>query len=139
MYAGSEVQYACKLWLIPVITSILLTFYVGLISLNPRFSNTLGGTPMVVSGPRFMIAENDTITCSFNRRRVNGIYVDSERALCISPRLTPSGTYPFEITVTGSNEFFGSTNFINCKLTCLYIIPCVGFNLLFLCRSIFPR
>ena len=95
--------------------TLLLFLWIGLISLDPQFSSTLGGTPIVVSGPRFRIEEDDQIVCSFNRETVTGIFVAPERALCVSPPLTQAGRMPFEIEVTGSTEFFGRTTFVNCK------------------------
>ena len=88
---------------------------IGLISLDPRFTSTLGGSPIVVSGPNFNISEDDQIVCLFNRVQVPGIYVDSKRALCVSPPLIQTGRMPFEIEVMGTNEFSGRTNFANSK------------------------
>ena len=88
---------------------------IGLISLDPQFTSTLGGSPIVVSGPRFNISEDDQIVCTFNTEQVPGIYVDSERALCVSPPLTQTGRMPFKIEVMGANGFFGQTNFANSK------------------------
>ena len=88
---------------------------IGLISLDPQFTSTLGGSPIVVSGPRLNISEDDQIVCTFNTVQVPGIYVDSERVLCVSPPLTQTGRMPFEIEVMGANGFFGQTNFENSK------------------------
>ena len=88
---------------------------IGLISLDPQFTSTLGGSPIVVSGPNFNITEDDQIICSFNTVQVPGIYVDSERALCVSPPLVQTGKMAFEIEVMGANGFFGQTNFANSK------------------------
>ena len=74
----------------------------------------LGGEPVVVSGPFFQIDEDDDIVCVFDGIEVNGIFVDSERALCVSPALSHTGRVPFQLNVTGITQFIGKSTFTSC-------------------------
>ena len=77
----------------------------------------IGGAPIVVSIPHFLIQEDDQITCEFNSVRVDGIYINPGQALCVSPPLSESGRVLFQITVTGrGSDFLGQSIFTSCKL-----------------------
>ena len=59
----------------------------------------------MVSGSEFEVKEDDDILCIFDDVRVKGVYVDKEKALCISPLLSRTGRLPFQILVnTFSSE-----------------------------------
>lgn len=74
---------------------------------------------MLVSGPCFK--EDDQISCVFDGIMVEGIYLNKDTSLCISPRLPFTGRFPFRISITTTNgtiRFQGDSVFFSCKFIC---------------------
>ena len=92
-----------------------LNFIPGAINLDPPYGNVLGGTGVMVSGTQFLIREDDGILCIFDGIEVRGVYVDEQKALCISPLLSQTGRLPFQIIVNGSTSFSAESIFTSCK------------------------
>ena len=69
----------------------------------------------MVSGTQFMIQEDDDILCIFDGVGVRGVYVDEQKALCISPLLSQTGRLLFQILVNGSTSFSSEAIFTSCK------------------------
>ena len=57
--------------------------------ISPWYGNIMGGVPIIVSGPSFK--EVDQINLQFDDVVVDCIYVNSIRALCVSPFLSKTG------------------------------------------------
>ncbi|XP_022920575.2 protein mesh isoform X1 [Onthophagus taurus] len=69
----------------------------------PESGNMLGGTVVNITGPCFR--PRDKIRCKFDiADEVFGIVVDTNRAICVQPRLTVQGYVRFEIAI--NNEVF---------------------------------
>ena len=107
---GSSGILRCIFTFIPI--SLLTT---GIITLNPRYGNVLGGSSILVSGPYFTVQEEDNITCLFNDTAVDGIFVNNQQVLCVSPTLSQTGRVPFQLLVTGGTEFIGRSVFVSGK------------------------
>ena len=75
----------------------------------------LGGSSILVSGPYFTVQEEDNITCLFNDTAVDGIFVNNQQVLCVSPTLSQTGRVPFQLLVTGGTEFIGRSVFVSGK------------------------
>ena len=88
----------------------------GIITLNPCHGNVLGGSPIVVSGPYFTVQEADQITCLFNGTAVDGIFVNNQQVLCVSPTLSQTGRVPFQLFVRGNTTFYGESVFVSGRL-----------------------
>ena len=90
----------------------------GAIQLSPHYGNQLGGAPIMVSGTDVKFGEGDDITCIFDDQEVKGVYVNEERALCVSPQLSQTGTVLFQLQIVqeepGSFFFRGEANYISC-------------------------
>ena len=87
-----------------------------MLALSPRGGHFLGGTVVQVSGPCFF--ESDNITCVFDGQEIEGVFVNTMVALCLSPPLRTTGGLPFQLVVRsaggsirsqGTAEFFSST------------------------------
>ena len=76
----------------------------------------LGGSPIVVSGPYFTVQEADQITCLFNGTAVDGIFVNNQQVLCVSPTLSQTGRVPFQLFVRGNTTFYGESVFVSGRL-----------------------
>ena len=71
---------------------------------------------MQISGPCF--DESDNITCVFDGQDVEGVFVNTLIALCISPPLMTIGEVQFQLVVRdtdGSIRSQGSAEFISRK------------------------
>ncbi|GJQ65539.1 hypothetical protein Trydic_g7640 [Trypoxylus dichotomus] len=69
----------------------------------PESGNMLGGTIVNITGPCFL--RTDKVQCKFDvEPEVVGIVVDSNRAICVQPRLSVEGYVRFEIAI--NNEKF---------------------------------
>ena len=97
----------------------------GIIILNPRYGNMLGGASILVSGPYFAVQEEDQITCLFNDTAVDGIFVNNQQVLCVSPALSQTGRVPFQLLVTGGTEFIGRSIFVSGKFRSV-VVSCVN-------------
>lgn len=106
----------------PIPISLLTT---GIITLNPRYGNMLGGSSILVSGPYFTVQEEDQITCLFNDTEVDGIFVNNQQVLCVSPTLSQTGRVPFQLLVTGETEFIGQSVFVSGKFRSV-VVSCVN-------------
>ena len=94
------------------------SFASGIIRLSPSYGNQLGGTPVMVSGTDVVFRERDDITCVFSDQRVEGVYINQEQALCVSPELSETGTIPFQLMIeddSGSVPYIGEASYISCK------------------------
>ena len=76
----------------------------------------LGGSPIVVSGPYFTVQEADQITCLFNDTAVDGIFINNQQVLCVSPTLSQTGRVPFQLFVRGNTMFYGESVFVSGRL-----------------------
>ena len=85
----------------------------GIITLSPDYGNMLGGSSILVSGPSFTVQEGDTIKCMFDDTAVDGIFVNNQQVLCVSPLLSQTGRMPFRLLVTGGTEFVGLSVFVS--------------------------
>ena len=64
----------------------------------PESGNMLGGTVVNITGPCFK--PTDQIICKFDTEpEVYGVYVSSNRAICIQPPLKVEGYIKFEIAI----------------------------------------
>lgn len=75
----------------------------------------LGGSSVLVSGPRFTVQEEDNITCMFDDTAVNGIFISNQQVLCVSPPLSNTGRVPFRLLMAGETEFVGQSVFVSRK------------------------
>ena len=71
----------------------------------------LGGT--VVTGDDLVVNQRDAIVCLFDRIEVRGIYINSQKVLCVSPLLERTGKLQFMLNISGSNR--GESVFTSCK------------------------
>ena len=85
----------------------------SVITLSPRYGNMLGGEAILVSGP--CVDEADNITCVFDDVATMGIFFTEQQSLCVSPILSRTGRLPFQIIVSGINEFRGNSVFYSGK------------------------
>ncbi|XP_065911625.1 protein mesh-like isoform X3 [Dysidea avara] len=76
------------------------------ISLYPRYGSVLGGTPVQVFGPCFDGYADAPITCYFDNIEVEGIFVNENYILCISPPLQDLGSVAFTIRLNGVSVEF---------------------------------
>ena len=93
----------------------LLTFakHAGIIKLSPSYGNMLGGSPIVLSGPYFTVQEEDQIACLFDNTTVDGIFINKQQVLCVSPPLSQSGRVQFQLFVRGNTSFYGESTFVS--------------------------
>ena len=88
-----------------------------ILEIAPRSGHVLGGTAVLISGP--CLEDTDNITCVFDGVEVEGLFVSSMVALCVSPPLTEIGRRPLQLIVrdagNGSIRSQGSTEFFSCK------------------------
>ena len=89
------------------------------ISLYPRYGSVLGGTPVQVFGPCFDGYADAPITCYFDNIEVEGIFVNENYILCISPPLQDLGSVAFTIRLNGVSVEFKEVVFYSC--TYMYI------------------
>lgn len=86
------------------------------VRIAPQAGNQQGGTPVLVSGPCF--EEDERISCIFDGIVVEGIYLNQDTTLCISPQLPSTGRFPFRISIAATNgtiRFQGDSVFFSCK------------------------
>ena len=80
---------------------------------------------MLIRGP--CLEESDDITCVFDGIEVEGLFVSTMLALCVSPPLTEIGRRPLQLSVrdavNGSIRSQGSTEFISCKYNSCVATP----------------
>lgn len=68
----------------------------------PEYGNMLGGTIVNITGPCF--EKNIRVVCHFDTTDVLGIFVDTNRVICVQPYLNSQGYIRFEISV-GTQRF----------------------------------
>ena len=78
----------------------------GELTLSPRYGSELGGTPVVVSGVKITVGENDNVTCIFDSIETQGLATKTGQVLCVSPELTRTGRLTFELRVKGEQSSF---------------------------------
>ena len=100
--------------LIPLYTHLI---FAGNVELTPHFGNQLGGAPIIVSGNNVTFREYDDMTCIFGDKRVDGVYINEEQVLCVSPGLPQTGIILFQLVVLRNETFFfrGEANYNSCK------------------------
>ncbi|XP_066998795.2 protein mesh isoform X2 [Anabrus simplex] len=76
-------------------TNLPLTF-------APESGNMLGGTVVNITGPCF--EKNEKIRCRFDTEDVEGIYVDTNRAICVQPMVYAEGYVVLEVS-TGEKGY----------------------------------
>ena len=91
----------------------VFVFYLGMISLTPPYGSMLGGTGVVVTGDDLVVNQRDAIVCLFDGIEVRGIYINSQKVLCVSPLLERTGKLQFMLNISGSNR--GESVFTSCK------------------------
>ena len=104
------------LWSFNCVFLHTFTNYTGIITLNPCHGNMLGGSPILVSGPYFTVQEEDQITCLFNSTAVDGIFINKQQVLCVSPPVSQTGRVPFQLFVRGNTTFYGESVFVSGRL-----------------------
>ena len=52
-----------------------------------------------MSGDDIMFREDDDITCDFGDQKLDGVYVNEQQALCVSPELSETGIVLFQLMV----------------------------------------
>ena len=72
------------------------------LSIVPRLGTVLGGTPVRLTGP--CLEEDDNIICRFNDITVEGIYINEDLALCVSPEVQIIGQIMLHLTVVRSRS-----------------------------------
>lgn len=85
----------------------------GMINLSPSYGSMLGGTGVIVTGDDLIVNQGDVIVCSFDGIGVRGVYMSSQRILCVSPLLERTGKLQFMLNISGSNS--GESLFTSCK------------------------
>lgn len=85
----------------------------------PESGNMLGGTIVNITGPCF--SRSDKVMCKFDvEPEVTGIVVDSNRAICVQPRLNVEGYVRFEIAINNEKFKWKGKYFVgmydNCRL-----------------------
>ena len=95
----------------------MISIIAGNLKLTPHYGNQLGGAPILVSGDDVTFAENHDITCIFGDEKVDGVYVNEEQVLCVSPELPQTGVVLFQLEVErgGTIPFRGEANYNSCK------------------------
>lgn len=91
----------------------ILAKHAGIVTLSPSYGNMLGGSPIVVSGPYFTVEEKDQIACLFDNTTVDGIFVNKQQVLCVSPALSQSGRVQFQLFLRGNTSFYGESTFVS--------------------------
>jgi len=84
------------------------------ISLYPHHGSVLGGTPVQVFGPCFDGFIDNPITCYFDNIEVEGIFVNENYIICISPPLQDLGRVAFTISLNGISKEFEEVVFYSC-------------------------
>ena len=94
-----------------------------MLKLSPCGGHFLGGTVVQVSGPCFF--ESDNITCVFDGQEIEGVFVNTMVALCLSPPLMTTGGLPFQLVVhsAGGIRSQGNAEFFSCKHRIIYFLP----------------
>ena len=66
-----------------------------------------------MSGDDITFMEDDDITCNFGDEKVDGVYVNEQQALCVSPELSETGIVLFLLMVVrdGRITFRGEANY----------------------------
>ena len=84
-----------------------------MITLTPSYGSMLGGTGVIATGEGLLVSESDVITCLFDEIGVRGVFINSEKVLCVSPLLEKTGKVQFMLNISGSNG--GESVFTSCK------------------------
>ena len=103
----------------------------GTIHLSPNYGNQLGGSPIQVTGSKdsnIKFQDDDIISCIFDSEDVQGVYVDENTALCVSPRLNNTGKVLFQLIIQ-SNEpseytYTYEADYNSCKDALILFIFC---------------
>lgn len=64
-------------------------------TLSKRVGSLLGGDGIVVSDLELQV--DDEIFCTFGEHTVDGLYINENQALCVSPRAKQEGTVKLKI------------------------------------------
>jgi len=100
------------------------------ISLFPSYGSVLGGTPVQVFGPCFDRYVDIPIVCYFNDIEVEGIFVNENFIICISPPLQELGRVVFRISLNGISIEFEEVVFYSCMYVCTNVYAyCIHFCL----------
>ena len=82
-------------------------------SISPWYGHTFGGTIVKVSGPTF--TETDDIVCMFDDVEVDGVYIEQQKAVCVTPQLFQTTGVSFKVKINDLIYEY-STVFYPCKL-----------------------
>ena len=82
----------------------------GSVNVGPRFGLQFGGKRVTVTGPCFDENTMD-VKCRFGDRDVNGVIVDSVRAVCVTPPQAAVGFIRFQMSLDGGTTFIYDGNF----------------------------
>ena len=87
---------------VSIITSplIIVTVDIDGIIINPNYGHQFGGAPVIISGPCYKLT--DDIQCLFGKdKMVDGVIIDTEEALCISPMMEAATPVTLELYING--------------------------------------
>ncbi|XP_018022342.1 protein mesh isoform X2 [Hyalella azteca] len=85
------------------------------LTFSPEQANMMGGTIVNITGPCFETSYR--VQCQFDTTTVEGHVMDSNTAVCITPRLFVSGYVSFSISVNGGPFYWNGRFFIETPLT----------------------
>ena len=101
----------------------------GTINLSPNYGSQLGGSPIQVTGSKdsnIKFREDDTISCTFDSEDVQGVYVDDDTALCVSPHLNKTGKVLFQLIIQSNipseYTYTYEADYNSCKV--LFVLNC---------------
>ena len=67
------------------------------VTLSTRVGSLLGGDCVAVSGMTFH--EDDQIICMFGKTAIEGLYINEDKAVCVSPPATVESIVEFKIKI----------------------------------------
>ena len=89
-----------------------------------------------MSGDDVIFTEDDNVTCIFGDDKVDGVYVNEEQVLCVSPELSQTGVVLFQLEVEhgGTIPFRGEANYNSCKFLILNYFAIIKNHLFLQCH-----
>lgn len=70
-------------------------------TLSKRVGSLLGGDCVAVSG--LSVREDDQITCKFGKTAVDGLYINEDQAVCVTPPARKESLVEFRINIVRGN------------------------------------
>ena len=87
---------------------IIMCVHVGRVQIQPSYGSMLGGAGVMVRFLSQLFENFEEIICTFDGIEVNGTFVNSVMALCVSPQLSRTGQVPFVFRIPSLNFVFES-------------------------------